>query len=1056
MGKWLESEGYKAAADYKTNPRFIDLSSSSNEELLKYAALVKDNGVFVGTPDGKLDPTGNITRENMAIVLVRAFDRINDIDLATYVAGQDFKKDVTDRGTAKAEARPAIDVLDFFNITNPAAPAFNPKATTTRGHFATFLHQFSTADFSEVAPGPGAVVDSTAVKAVNATTVEVTFKDAVENVNSLNFTIEGLTVSNAAIKQSDDKTVVLTTSVQEGGKEYTVSLNNKEIGKFKGVSSVVPTKINIKTQSIQGKVGQQAIVSADVGVKQAGIPVTFNVKANTVGTLNKNQVFEAVTDENGIATFSYTQYAAGTDEVVAYPTGAPSVRSLGYVFWGVDTILSVEEVTKGDTINNGANKTYKVTYKDDKTGKPVAGKTFNVSFLENLNVTADKVANASVNGVQPLQLTNNTPAIAAQVTTDSKGEATFTVSGSNTEVTPVVFEANSNSDYGYEASDLQVTSAKVKFSAAQSTYIIEIMGSLGDDSDAAVGEFNGREFIAMVTNQDGEPVANEIVNIAFHENIDQNINTKTDAYFFDIQDGEYKKSISYKTNSFGEIDFEIFSDREGDYATPFAWIDINSSDARDGNFDLGEPHQAGPITYFSKEKIAMAALLTPDRETVFKGDEVVPVEYFPFNQSFRPIFELPQGYSHIDSTFTVFNTGGEDIEVTYTANDGSTYNKIILPNRSYTLPTLSGTDYFNPNILINSVGNKTTSARIVATGTAIPANGTTPPIHLGSTEENIKFVSTKEAGTKYTGLVVGISKAGLIFTNKDQELFAESTKFYGGNGAEIIGAERFVEEVLHENTMGDVTVTFIKDSEGVKTFRIVGNNGTVTNPIINTATSAYITKIVASPATEPIKAGDDITLTITFSDNVTISNDATVTASGVTFATNGSIASKDVVFTYTVQANDNIPTLFVTGINTGTAPTTVAGKTVLDSLTLASGLSADVTVDAVAPIGNLPATTGTNNNATTLVVSFSEPLYNSGSAIADGADVKSLFAYDGTAANYTSATYNAANNTVTFVFTAAEDTNKLTSAAATLTDAAGNVLATETYMYATGGTIWTK
>src|SRR5690606_34668142 len=87
------------------------------------------------------------------------------------------------------------------------------------------------------------------VKAVNATTVEVTFKDAVENLNSLNFTIEGLTVSNAAIKQTDNKTVVLTTAVQKGGEKYTVSLNNQTIGSFTGISAVVPTKLTMNTDS---------------------------------------------------------------------------------------------------------------------------------------------------------------------------------------------------------------------------------------------------------------------------------------------------------------------------------------------------------------------------------------------------------------------------------------------------------------------------------------------------------------------------------------------------------------------------------------------------------------------------------------------------------------------------------------------------------------------------------------------------------------------------------------------------------------------------------------
>ena len=149
MGKWLVSEGYKIPTDYKTNMRFTDLTPTSNDELLQYAAVVKDNGVFNGN-NGRLLAGDNITRENMAVVLVRAFDKVHDMDLVTYVEEQDFNKDVIDLAKAKAEARPAIDVLDFFDITNPVAPAFNPKNTTTRGQFATFLYKTINTDFSAV------------------------------------------------------------------------------------------------------------------------------------------------------------------------------------------------------------------------------------------------------------------------------------------------------------------------------------------------------------------------------------------------------------------------------------------------------------------------------------------------------------------------------------------------------------------------------------------------------------------------------------------------------------------------------------------------------------------------------------------------------------------------------------------------------------------------------------------------------------------------------------------------------------------------------------------
>ncbi|MCM3710180.1 S-layer homology domain-containing protein [Sporosarcina luteola] len=150
MGKWLVSLDYKVPADYKTNPRFKDLTSKSNDELLKYAALVKDHGVFNGYADGTLGAGLDITRENMAIVLVRAYDAIHKTDLVTLVKETEFNKDVTDLAKAKAEARPYIDVLDYFDITNPVAPQFNPKNTTTRGQFASFLYKTSNVNVEDV------------------------------------------------------------------------------------------------------------------------------------------------------------------------------------------------------------------------------------------------------------------------------------------------------------------------------------------------------------------------------------------------------------------------------------------------------------------------------------------------------------------------------------------------------------------------------------------------------------------------------------------------------------------------------------------------------------------------------------------------------------------------------------------------------------------------------------------------------------------------------------------------------------------------------------------
>lgn len=91
------------------------------------------------------------------------------------------------------------------------------------------------------------------------------------------------------------------------------------------------------------------------------------------------------------------------------------------------------------------------------------------------------------------------------------------------------------------------------------------------------------------------------------------------------------------------------------------------------------------------------------------------------------------------------------------------------------------------------------------------------------------------------------------------------------------------------------------------------------------------------------------------------------------------------------------------------------------------------------PVATL-ASDSTNNSETKLVVTYDRALCSDavGTLIADGANVKTLFAYDGTAGNYTSATYDFQTRSVTFVFTAAENTKKLTVANNSLYDQQGN------------------
>lgn len=139
LGKWLVSLGYDIPTDYQSSPRFSDVSSATDSELLQYAALVKDSGIFVGTADGKLQPGNDMSRENMAIVLVRAYQFIYGVDYVAYVKQQSFEKGIKDDEEAREEARPYINVLDYFQITQSSNALFQPKNTTSRGQFASFI-----------------------------------------------------------------------------------------------------------------------------------------------------------------------------------------------------------------------------------------------------------------------------------------------------------------------------------------------------------------------------------------------------------------------------------------------------------------------------------------------------------------------------------------------------------------------------------------------------------------------------------------------------------------------------------------------------------------------------------------------------------------------------------------------------------------------------------------------------------------------------------------------------------------------------------------------------
>lgn len=274
MGKWLVSMDYEIPTDYKTNPRFTDHTSKTNDELLKYAALVKDNKVFGGYEDGSLGAGKAITRENMAIVLVRAYDAIHKTDLVSLVKEQEFDKDVTDLSKAKAEAREYIDVLDYFDITNPVAPQFNPKNTTTRGQFASFLYK--------------------------TTKVEVAEKADTE---APEFVYTGETTLNVEYKAAFTAPVVTATDNKDEEVEVTSAITNAAGGKLAEIDTQVPGAYTITYSAVDAAGNKAEDLILTVVVAEPATPEVVSVNA-----INATQVEVKFNNEVDASTV----FAAGT------------------------------------------------------------------------------------------------------------------------------------------------------------------------------------------------------------------------------------------------------------------------------------------------------------------------------------------------------------------------------------------------------------------------------------------------------------------------------------------------------------------------------------------------------------------------------------------------------------------------------------------------------------------------------------------------------------------------------------------------------------------------
>lgn len=390
----------------------------------------------------------------------------------------------------------------------------------------------------------------------------------------------------------------------------------------------------------------QAIIGKDyelaVKVDKPGVKVMFQLDAPD-GSLNKDDVLEAVSGSDNVAKVSYKRLYADADYVTAYVAAAPTVRTAMKVYWGVDKILDIA-ATVEDAANalNGNVKSYKVTLKNPITGERMRDRELLVLVRENIDSPSNAASSTALitnpygNKATTYQRMNNivTGGLNQETVvlrTNDNGEAAFTVTGINTKATPVVFYDDwtfyrGPDDNGYSTSDtsqykpifsgnnnerwdeteLQVEPATVTFNA--STYTFE-QTAIADPYTAVDSTYKtGRSYTVTVKDSEGKPYKYGLVNIAINEIIDsvygaypnaRIISAGNDASHLKALDkdnpvvditnpmnlkdanGRYYQ-IQATTSSTGTIAFKIASNKVNEMATPIIWIDQDNASPING------------------------------------------------------------------------------------------------------------------------------------------------------------------------------------------------------------------------------------------------------------------------------------------------------------------------------------------------------------------------------------------------------------------------------------------------------------------------------------------
>lgn len=317
-----------------TDRPFSDVSVENN-----FAAVLtamKDAGFIGGYSDGTYRAGAEITREQMASILVRTFALEN--------TGADVE--VADLASAHASHQDNIVILAQNGITQ--VENFRPKESVTRAQFATFVDRALTNQYTEELGLSG-------IEFVDTNTVEVAFDRVLtaEEVAEMTFAfspeleVTAQELKTAEVSSSDaGSVVVLTTADQDPEQDYRLWVNGERTTLVGTGSEVLP----------EPTPGDELVVESVTAIDATTISVLFEGMEEAVVI----ELDEELVDGDNEVTFTYNEqeftvtvtFEAPVEGLVVESVSAINTTGITLSFKALEEDLLGETVTVLDPNGN--------------------------------------------------------------------------------------------------------------------------------------------------------------------------------------------------------------------------------------------------------------------------------------------------------------------------------------------------------------------------------------------------------------------------------------------------------------------------------------------------------------------------------------------------------------------------------------------------------------------------------------------------------------------------------------------------------------------------------